>query len=124
MKIFQFQSMTKYVHKMKKIMGITKFLVHNQTNHLIYVTLDNFFSPLSWFGNEFTIFLKVASFVNLNEFLQFSSRIISYLSIHAYAQMWLLPYAYKKELSPHYKDLMKVAKAATSALTSGGLHVF
>ena len=98
--------------------------MHNQTNHLIYVTLDNFFSPLSWFGNEFTIFLKVASFVNLNEFLQFSSRIISYLSIHAYAQMWLLPYAYKKELSPHYKDLMKVAEAATSALTSGGLHVF
>ena len=68
--------------------------------------------------------LTFLDFVNLNGFLQFSSRIISYLSIHAYAQMWLLPYAYKKELSPHYKDLMKVAKAATSALTSGGLHVF
>ena len=32
--------------------------------------------------------------------------------------MWLLPYAYKEEKSPHYEDLMKVAEAATFALKS------
>ena len=32
--------------------------------------------------------------------------------------MWMLPYAYKKEKSPHYNDLMKVAKIATKAIKS------
>ena len=46
------------------------------------------------------------------------NRIISYLTIHAYAQMWMLPYAYKEEKSPHYNDLMTVAKIATEAIRS------
>ena len=45
-------------------------------------------------------------------------RIVAFLAIHAYSQMWLLPFGYKEEKSPHHDELMRVAKAGSTALKS------
>ena len=44
--------------------------------------------------------------------------IASYLSVHAYSQLWMSPYGYKKAQCPDYADHLRVMKAATTALKS------
>ena len=36
--------------------------------------------------------------------------------MHAYSQLWMSPYGYKKDQAPHYADHLRVMKAATTAL--------
>lgn len=39
-----------------------------------------------------------------------------YVSMHAYSQMWMLPWGFSQERPENYKDLYEVALNATSAL--------
>ncbi len=45
-------------------------------------------------------------------------KLVSFVSVHAYSQLWMLPYGYTKTRAGDYKDLMRVAGAATNALRS------
>ena len=38
------------------------------------------------------------------------------MSVHAYSQLWMLPYGYTTSRPADYKDQMRVARAATEAL--------
>lgn len=69
--------------------------------------------PEPFSENETSAMKKILESLQSN-----GSRIISYLAIHAYSELWLLPYGFKRSKSPHYDDLLKVAKAATKALKS------
>ena len=50
--------------------------------------------------------------------IQSQQKLVSFISVHAYSQLWMTPYGYSKIRSHDYKDLMRVAKAATDALRS------
>ncbi len=43
-------------------------------------------------------------------------KLASFISVHAYSQLWMLPYGYTKTRPADYKDLMRLAQVATSAL--------
>ncbi|KAM5277473.1 mast cell carboxypeptidase A [Hipposideros larvatus] len=42
----------------------------------------------------------------------------AYITIHSYSQMLLVPYGYTTELPPNHKDLAKIAKIGTDALST------
>nr|XP_020013919.1 mast cell carboxypeptidase A [Castor canadensis] len=42
----------------------------------------------------------------------------AYITFHSYSQMLLFPYGYTSKLPPNYKDLVKVAKIGTEALST------
>ena len=50
--------------------------------------------------------------------IQAKQTIASYVSVHAYSQMWMTPNGYDKSLTKDHQDLMRVARQAVNALTS------
>ena len=47
-----------------------------------------------------------------------TQKIASFVSVHAFSQLWMTPYGSKKSLSPYHNDLKRVAQKAVSALSS------
>ena len=47
-----------------------------------------------------------------------TQKIASFVSVHAFSQLWMTPYGSKKSLSPYNADLKRVAQKAVSALSS------
>merc|ERR1712018_1113709 len=47
-----------------------------------------------------------------------TQKIASFVSVHAFSQLWMTPYGSKKSLSPYNADLKRVAHKAVSALSS------
>lgn len=48
--------------------------------------------------------------------VKLGSRLKAYFSIHAFSQLWMTPYGTTKKLPPNYNELVRIAKAGTTAL--------
>ena len=45
-------------------------------------------------------------------------RLVSFVSVHAYSQLWMFPYGHVKRVAKDHNDLKRLAQVAVSALTS------
>jgi len=49
-------------------------------------------------------------------------RLVGYLDVHSYSQLWLIPWGYAKENVKDYNELMAIGKAAVETVKSAGFN--